>query len=99
MKKSLSVIALMGLLACGAMADGAALYKACEKCHGPQGEKEALGGKSQVINQMSRADFIAALKGYQAGTYGGKTKSLMTAPVKGMTEAQMQQIADHILPQ
>ena len=54
-------------------------------------------GKSKVIKDMTKADFVAALKGYQDGTYGGATKGLMTAQVKDMSEATMNEIADLIV--
>ena len=46
---------------------------------------------------MTKADFVAALKGYQDGTYGGAQKGLMVGQVKGMDEATMKEIADLIV--
>ena len=60
------------------------------------GEKAALG-KSKIIKDMTKADFVSALKGYQDGTYGGAQKGLMTGQVKGMDEATMNAIADVII--
>ena len=71
-------------------------YAKCATCHGAAGEKAALG-KSKIIKDMTKADFVSALKGYQDGTYGGATKGLMTAQVKGMNEATMNAIADVII--
>lgn len=71
-------------------------YDKCATCHGVNGEKAALG-KSKVIKDMTKADFVSALKGYQDGTYGGASKGLMTAQVKGMNEATMNEIADTII--
>lgn len=71
-------------------------YAKCVACHGANGEKVALG-KSKIIKDMTKADFVAALKGYQDGTYGGAQKALMTGQVKGMTEATMNEIADLII--
>ena len=71
-------------------------YAKCATCHGAAGEKAALG-KSKIIKDMTKADFVSALKGYQDGTYGGATKGLMTAQVKGMDEATMNAIADVII--
>ena len=71
-------------------------YDKCVTCHGANGEKAALG-KSKVIKDMSKDDFIAALKGYQTGTYGGAQKILMTPAVKDMTEETMKEIADLII--
>jgi cytochrome c553 len=71
-------------------------YDKCATCHGVNGEKAALG-KSKVIKDMTKADFVSALKGYQNGTYGGASKGLMAAQVKGMNEATMNEIADTII--
>ena len=71
-------------------------YAKCATCHGAAGEKAALG-KSKTIKDMTKADFVSALKGYQDGTYGGAQKGLMTGQVKGMDEATMNAIADVII--
>lgn len=71
-------------------------YAKCVACHGANGEKAALG-KSKIIKDMSKADFVAAMKGYQDGTYGGAQKALMTGQVKGLTEADFNAIADLII--
>jgi cytochrome c553 len=96
MKHIVTAMSLIGLLGTTAFADGAALYETCKKCHGAQGEKAALGGKSRVINTLSKAEIVTALQGYKAGSYGGKTKAIMSAPVADLTDAQMQEIADYI---
>ena len=88
------VIAASLLTACVAFANP---YAKCASCHGANGEAAAMGGKSKVIKDMTKADFVSALKGYQDGTYGGATKGLMTAQVKGMDEATMNAIADVII--
>lgn len=71
-------------------------YAKCATCHGANGEKAALG-KSKIIKDMSKADFVAAMKGYQDGTYGGAQKALMAGQVKGLTEADINTIADVII--
>ena len=71
-------------------------YAKCATCHGAAGEKAALG-KSKIIKDMTKADFVSALKGYQDGTYGGAQKALMVGQVKGMDEATMNAIADLII--
>ncbi len=87
------VIAASLLVASAAFAGS---YDKCVACHGANGEKAAMG-KSKVIKDLTKADFVAALKGYQAGTYGGATKGLMAAQVKDMSEATMNEIADLII--
>jgi cytochrome c553 len=63
---------------------------ACKGCHGANGEKKALG-KSAIINQMSKADFIAALKGFKDGS---RPATAMKGQVRNMTEADMEVYAD-----
>ena len=87
------VIAASLLTACVAFANP---YAKCASCHGATGEKPALG-KSKIIKDMTKADFISALKGYQDGTYGGAQKGLMASQVKGMDEATMNEIAATII--
>jgi cytochrome c len=51
---------------------------ACKGCHGPDLSKAGImGTASKNILTMSKADFIAAIDGYKAGTYGGAKKALM----------------------
>ena len=71
-------------------------YASCVMCHGASGEKAALGGKSKVIKDMSKADIAASLKGYQDGTYGGGMKGAMAAPVKGLSAGDIEAIANKI---
>ena len=87
------IIAASLLTACVAFANP---YAKCSACHGVNGEKAALG-KSKIIKDLSKADFVSALKGYQDGTYGGAQKGLMVGQVKDMTEATMNEIADTII--
>lgn len=70
-------------------------YAKCVACHGANGEKVALG-KSKIIKDMTKEDFVASLKGYQDGTYGGPMKGMMVGQVKDMDEATMKEIADKI---
>ncbi len=90
MKKLVLVTALIG--ATFALANP---YAKCVSCHGANGEKVALG-KSKIIKDMTKDEFVASLKGYQDGTYGGAQKALMVGQVKGMDEATMNAIADQI---
>lgn len=77
-------------------ADGSAFYQSCKGCHGEHGEKVA-NGVSKIINKMSKEDFIAALKGYKDGSYGGKMKALMKGQAVRLNEERMQAIADFII--
>ena len=87
------IIAASLLTACVAFANP---YAKCVGCHGANGEKAALG-KSKIIKDMSKEDFVASLKGYQDGTYGGPMKGLMVGQVKGLDDAAIQALADQIV--
>ena len=72
------------------------LYTKCVACHGAAGEKSALN-KSLIIKDMSKADFIAAMKGYKDGSYGKDQKALMKAQVTTLSDAQIEEIASFIV--
>lgn len=71
------------------------LYVKCIACHGTAGEKAALN-KSLIIKEMSKADFIVAMKGYKDGSYGKDQKALMKAQVTVLNDAQIEEIASFI---
>ena len=88
-------VILTGILFLGTslMADP---YAKCVVCHGKSGERAALGGKSKVINDMTKAEIVASLKGYQDGSYGGAMKAMMQTNVKGLSAADIDAIANQI---
>jgi cytochrome c553 len=90
-----TLIAILTLTAILGAADGAALFKKCAACHGPHGEKVALG-KSKVIKDMSKEELIVAMKGYKDGTYGGAMKALMKGQVASLSDADAEAIADYL---
>lgn len=96
MKRFMGLMMVAAVSSVALMADGAALYNKCAQCHGAAGEKSGMG-KSKIIKDMSKADFIAAMKGYQDGSYGGGMKKLMEMQAKGLSEADIGAIADHII--
>jgi len=92
MKKTLlGLLVIQGLV----FANADALYKPCSGCHGLEGEKVA-NGISKVIKDLSKDEFVAALKGYKDGTYGGKLKGLMKGQVMRLSEDDMKALADKI---
>ncbi|MDD5202492.1 MAG: c-type cytochrome [Sulfurimonas sp.] len=91
----LTGLVVLGLFVSAHAEDGAALYKKCAGCHGPSGEKAALGA-SKIIKDMSHADFVAALNGYKDGSYGGAKKGIMKGQVSALNEAQIEALATHI---
>ena len=89
--KCLVLIASVGALS----AQATPLYTKCVACHGTAGEKSALN-KSLIIKDMSKADFVSALKGYKDGSYGKDQKALMKAQVAALSDAQIEEIASFI---
>lgn len=71
------------------------LYTKCVSCHGANGEKVALG-KSKIIKDMTKADFITAMKGYKDGSYGGPMKGLMKGQVTSLSDADIEALANQI---
>ena len=68
---------VLGTLVCIMVAFGADTT-ACKGCHGADLSKAGImGTSSKNIMSMSKADFITAMNGYKAGTYGGAKKALM----------------------
>ena len=90
--KKLVIAASLLTAACVAFANP---YAKCAGCHGANGEKVALG-KSKVIKDMSKADFIGALKGYKDGSYGGAMKGVMKGNVMKLTDADIAELAEYI---
>jgi cytochrome c553 len=70
-------------------------YKKCAGCHGANGEKVALG-KSKVIKDMSKQEFIDAMHGYKNGTYGGPMKGLMKGQAAPLSDADIIEMAEFI---
>lgn len=86
------IILLTSILACAAFANP---YAKCVACHGANGETSAMG-KSKIIKDMPKAEFIAAMKGYKDGSYGGPMKALMKGQVTGLSDADIEAIASQI---
>ncbi len=86
------ILLLTSILACAVFANP---YAKCAGCHGADGEKVALG-KSKVIKDMTKAEIVAAMKGYKDGSYGGPMKGLMKGQAVSLSDADIQAIADQI---
>jgi cytochrome c553 len=69
--------------------------KACAGCHGANFEKAAMG-QSKIVKDMSKADIVAALKGYRdtAGFGHSAMKGAMAPQAKNLTDEAIQAIAD-----
>ena len=92
MKKILTILALIGCTSLMAT-DIAPIAKKCAACHGLQGEKKALN-KSNIMNKMTKEDFINATKGYKDGSYGGAMKAVMKPQVIKLSDEQISALAD-----
>lgn len=71
-------------------------YAKCIVCHGENGEKAAMGNKSKIIKDMTKAEIVLSLNGYKDGTYGGAMKGLMKAQVMSLSPADIDTIAKKI---
>ena len=74
-------------------------YAKCKGCHGPTGKTKAMG-KAAVLAGQDKATLVASLKAYKAGTrnetgMGG----LMKGQVAGMSDADMEAIAEYLAGQ
>ncbi len=74
---------------------GKALYLKCSGCHGPNGEKVALG-KSKVIAGWTKEETISSLKGYKDGTYGGVMKGVMKGQVINLSDEEIEALSVYI---
>lgn len=71
-------------------------YAKCIGCHGVNGEKSALNGKSKIIKDMTKAEIKSAMLGYKDNTYGGPMKSLMKAQASSLSDSDIEAIANKI---
>lgn len=93
------MLVLMGTMCVVAQAGdakrGEQLFVRCSICHGFSGEKSALN-KSMIINEMTRYDFIDALKGYQDGTYGRDAKKQMQMAIRKLNDVDIDDLSDYV---
>ncbi len=76
--------------------DGAKLYAKCASCHGPKGDRKALG-KSAPIAGMPKDEVLKKLKEYKEGKlnlYG--MGPLMKGQVGSMSDEELEALADYI---
>jgi len=67
----------------------------CAGCHGANFEKKAMG-VSKVVKDLTKADIVKALKGYKDGSYGGSMKTIMKGQAGGLSDAQIEAIANKV---
>lgn len=75
--------------------NGAAVFKKCAGCHGENAQKQALG-KSHIIKGWDKDKIITAVHGYKDGTYGGAMKAVMKGQVSGLSDAEINAVAEYI---
>ena len=92
MKKTLVTLSVVAIAATSTFAANTA---ACVGCHGANFEKVALG-KSKVVQNMTKENIVAALKGYKDGSYGGAMKGVMKGQADKLSDADIEAIATQI---
>lgn len=93
--KKLSLVLMIAAATTLMAGDGKALYKTCIVCHGAKAEKKALN-RSHVIQGWDKAKLVAAMKGYQDGSYGGALKGTMKLQLKKFDDAKLDAVAEYI---
>jgi len=67
----------------------------CAGCHGVNFEKHAMG-VSKIVNTLTKDEIKKALHGYKDGTYGGSMKTIMKGQASGLSDAQIDAIANKV---
>ena len=76
--------------------DAATLYKThCQACHGADGSR-APTNTTLIIKGKSSAEVLTMLEGYKDGSFGGKSKQVMTGVVKRLSDDQLKSVSDHV---
>lgn len=68
----------------------------CASCHGQKGETKASAG-SMAIKDMSKEDFMEAIKGYRNGDYGGSAKYSMIPYANTVTADELNNIYEYLI--
>jgi cytochrome c len=92
MKKFLTILAITSAVALMA-GDITPITNKCKACHGVDGGKMAPMA-TRLMNTLTKDEFIAAINGYKAKTYGGKGKVLMYPQVGKLTAEDITALAD-----
>lgn len=96
--KKILLVCLFGAASLMA-ADGAALYKKCQVCHGVNGEKVPPGSKAKTtVNSLPKDEIVKNLQGYKAKTlnmFGAGP--IMQGQAQSLSEDDMKAVADYIV--
>jgi cytochrome c553 len=76
-----------------AKVDGQAAYASCVGCHGATGG----GGVGPELKGKARDDLIAKLKAYRGGEQVGPMTAMMAPMALGLTDADIEALADYIV--
>ncbi|MDY0137982.1 MAG: c-type cytochrome [Thiomicrospira sp.] len=76
-----------------AKVDGQAAYASCVGCHGATGG----GGVGPELKGKARDDLIAKLKAYRAGEQVGPMTAMMAPMALGLSDADIDALADYIV--
>ncbi len=79
----------------GFAVNGKTLYKKCVACHGADGKKSALGVSAPLKGQKEEA-LYKEMKGYLAGSYGGKKKGIMKRNLAKYSDDELKALASFI---
>jgi mono/diheme cytochrome c family protein len=78
------------------IASGKKTYEiSCASCHGQKGEKPA-SADSMAINEMSKEDFLDAIRGYQNNDYGGSLRFSMIPYAQNVTKTEVDNMVDYL---
>ncbi|MBF6058448.1 c-type cytochrome [Thiomicrorhabdus sp. HH1] len=72
---------------------GATVYATCVGCHGAKGE----GGMGPNLSSQTPADIVAKLKKYKAGEQMGPMTGVMAPMAAGLSEEDMQAVAEYVV--
>ncbi|WP_373020202.1 cytochrome c [Thiomicrorhabdus sp.] len=78
--------------AVSAAKSGSSIYGTCVGCHGPNGE----GGVGPKLAGQSQADIAAKLARYKAGEQVGAMTAMMAPMASGLSDADIQAVAEYI---
>ena len=94
--KKLALLAFIGAASLALGAEAPVVFKKCQICHGPTGQKLAPGSK-QTIAGLPKDKLLEDLKGYKAGTAdNGGNKNIMYAQMKNVSDEDIEALAEYI---
>ncbi|MBE9538851.1 MAG: c-type cytochrome [Proteobacteria bacterium] len=71
-------------------------YAACVRCHGEKGRGQGNNALFPIISGQSKAYTIKQMQDFKAGTRANDPASMMAMVAKGMTDKEIEAIADYL---